>query len=274
MQKSDIRVLQLALKERGYYRYKVDGISGDKTRKAVRKAVQEFANKLPKASKDWSDRRLAVAVLQLLCKESKINPGKIDGLIGPDSEYAFDRFRTLKRTGSLPRAFSDIVPTVANPGKFPLERREKLIAHYGAPGRVPLVKVKCPWKLTIDWEPYISTSTIRIHKKLAASLESILESAWDHYGEDGIRKHGLHRYGGSYNNRFMRGSMSRKSTHAWGIAIDWFPSRNKLRWSAQQASLAHPDLDFWWELWEKEGWVSLGRSENRDWMHVQAAKRP
>jgi len=63
------------------------------------------------------------------------------------------------------------------------------------------------------------------------------------------------------------------STHAWGIAIDWFPGQNKMHWDSRKASLAHPDLDAWWALWEQEGWLSLGRTEDRDWMHIQAAKR-
>lgn len=33
-----------------------------------------------------------------------------------------------------------------------------------------------------------------------------------------------------------------------------------------------PDYINWRECWEKEGWVSLGRQRNYDWMHVQAAK--
>jgi hypothetical protein len=93
------------------------------------------------------------------------------------------------------------------------------------------------------------------------------------YGDEGIKKHGLDRYGGSFNCRKKRGSSTAWSTHGWGISIDWFPSKNKLKWDSDKASLAHPDLDPWWEAWEKEGWLSLGRSENRDWMHVQAAKR-
>ena len=69
----------------------------------------------------------------------------------------------------------------------------------------------------------------------------------------------------------MRGG-TKPSTHSWGIALDWYPSRNKLRWGRDRASLAAPDCDDWWRIWEAEGWVSLGRSRNFDWMHVQAAK--
>ena len=36
--------------------------------------------------------------------------------------------------------------------------------------------------------------------------------------------------------------------------------------------LAQPDGETFWKLWEDEGWVSLGRARNYDWMHVQAAR--
>ncbi|MCB1809828.1 MAG: M15 family peptidase, partial [Candidatus Competibacteraceae bacterium] len=69
----------------------------------------------------------------------------------------------------------------------------------------------------------------------------------------------------------MRGG-SNWSAHSWGIALDWDPEHNQLKWMHDQASLASSDYDDWWRFWEEEGWVSLGRSRNFDWMHVQAAK--
>ncbi len=62
--------------------------------------------------------------------------------------------------------------------------------------------------------------------------------------------------------------------HSWAsIAIDWYPSRNKLGWDHEKTSLYHSDPDEWWMIWEEEGWLSLGFTESRDWMHVQATKR-
>jgi hypothetical protein len=60
--------------------------------------------------------------------------------------------------------------------------------------------------------------------------------------------------------------------HIWGIAMDYDPNRNKLRWNSDKAVFAREEYRRWWEFWEEEEWVSLGRSRNFDWMHVQAAR--
>ena len=60
--------------------------------------------------------------------------------------------------------------------------------------------------------------------------------------------------------------------HSRGIALDYDPTRYKLRWGRDRAHLAGADYEDWWQCWEAEGWVSLGRTRNFDWMRVQAAK--
>ena len=32
------------------------------------------------------------------------------------------------------------------------------------------------------------------------------------------------------------------------------------------------EAEDWWRIWEEQGWTSLGRVRNFDWMHVQATK--
>ena len=44
-----------------------------------------------------------------------------------------------------------------------------------------------------------------------------------------------------------------------------------LRMDSTEAEFAKPEYDKWWECWEDEGWTSLGRTRDFDWMHVQAA---
>ena len=69
----------------------------------------------------------------------------------------------------------------------------------------------------------------------------------------------------------MRGG-SAWSIHSWGAAVDLDPDNNQLRWGKNKASFAKPAYENFWKIVENEGWVSLGRERNYDWMHFQAAK--
>lgn len=273
MKKSEVKLIQHYLKKQNLYYGDIDGKRGDKTDKAVVDALTGYISKLPEDWLEWSSKRKSIAYLQLTCHENDVDAGEIDGLYGPQTETASERLNLLTTKGILPRGFGDITPIRDNPHDFPPEGYESLTSYYNEPCETRLVKVKCPWILKLDWDLSKKTSTISVHEKLSDSVSEVLGRVYEIYGDEGIRRYGLDRYGGSYNCRKKRGSVSSWSTHAWGISIDWYPSKNKLKWDSDRASLAHPDLDPWWEAWEKEGWLSLGRSENRDWMHVQAAKR-
>ena len=273
MKVREIRYIKAQLAMAKIYSGEIDGKRDSTTDDAINAALLARQKALPDEWEAWSTSRKAVAYLQLLCHDRDIDAGKIDGLYGPQTESASERLDILVSTGALPRGFGDIVPIIANPNDFPIEREAALNAHYGKPCEIRRVKIPCPWTLRLDWDLKSTTNSISIHEKLGASLSKVLQQAFEVYGLEGIRAHGLDRYGGSFNCRKKRGSLAAWSSHAWGIAIDWYPSKNKLKWDSEKASLAHTDLDPWWEIWEREGWVSLGRSENRDWMHVQAAKR-
>ena len=273
MKKSEIKLIQQQLADDGFYRGKIDGLRGDVSNRAIDQALQQIQDELPKQWTHWSAKRKAVAYLQWLCLQNMIEAGKIDGLYGPQTESASEQLSSLKKTGHIARGFGDITPLRVNPHNFPLENYASLTSHYDEPCKASLTRVECPWPLRLDWDLRSKTRRISIHHSLADSLGEILQKVYETYQLDGIRQLGLDRYGGSFNCRKKRGSRNAWSTHAWGIAIDWFPSRNKLRWDSTRASLAQPDLDDWWEIWEQQGWLSLGRRENRDWMHIQAAQR-
>jgi hypothetical protein len=135
------------------------------------------------------------------------------------------------------------------------------------------VRVDGPYPLRLSWDLNTTVSRIACHEKVAPSLGRVLAGVLDHYGPDAVRELRLDRFGGCYNPRKKRGGTS-WSTHAWGIALDFDPERNRLQWGRDRAVFARPVYDRWWELWEAEGWISLGRVANFDWMHVQAARRP
>ncbi|MGM0982297.1 MAG: M15 family peptidase [Pseudomonadota bacterium] len=270
MNKTAIRTLQHYLADSGDYTGAIDGLRGPKTHAAVEAALKRHADKLPSGSDAWSDRRRAVACLQLACREKRIEVGTIDGLWGPQTDYAHEVLDTLLETGKRPPLWRDQQPLDENPNGWC--REAELEQTLGSPSRKPpLVVVPCPWSLALAWDPSTRPSGIGCHERVAESLARVLERVHDHYGDERLRELGLHLYGGCYNKRRKRGGSS-WSTHAWGVAIDWDPARNRLKWGRDRARLARPEYEDWWRFWEEEGWVSLGRHRNFDWMHVQAAR--
>lgn len=134
-----------------------------------------------------------------------------------------------------------------------------------------LVKINLPWEHRLSWQPAKKTNSFSCHLKVKNSLERVLNKVFDYYGNEKIKDLRLDYWGGCFNKRPIRGG-SRPSMHSWGIAIDYDPVKNKLNWGRDKALFAKPEYFRWWEIWEEEGWVSLGRKRNYDWMHIQAAK--
>ncbi|WP_108260455.1 M15 family metallopeptidase [Mangrovicoccus ximenensis] len=167
----------------------------------------------------------------------------------------------------------------AQPEPFPVESRgqQELVAFYGLAGRQggyrpPLVQVPVPWVMRLAWDSSATRSFLWIHEKAAESAARALGRIAASYTGAEIRDLGLDIFGGDYAPRKMRGA-DRYSLHSWGIAIDFDPVRNALRADKRTARLAQPDAEPFWRAWEAEGWTSLGRDRNYDWMHVQAAAR-
>ena len=113
---------------------------------------------------------------------------------------------------------------------------------------------------------------IGIHKLCADSALRAMTGIRVIYSDADMKSLGISVYGGCYNPRMKRGSDTEWSMHAYACAMDFDPARNQLRWGAPQARLSHDDAIPFCEAWENEGWVSLGRERDFDWMHVQAAQ--
>ncbi len=88
---------------------------------------------------------------------------------------------------------------------------------------------------------------------------------------EGIEELNIHRWGGTYNNRLVRGSRATWSTHAWAIAEDNWPSQNRFRWRADQAEFARPEYDPMIRCFTAAGWHAMGDELGYDFMHFQAA---
>lgn len=220
--------------------------------------------------------RYVAAVIQKDALARGLNPGKFDAYFGPQTDDAGDRMAEI--------FFG--VPLFGRP-----DDEQELIKLPGIAGAVPKIKcwnpstaqfrskygqegsgqgmVQSPYPLRLDWDLDTITKRFSAHESLVARIEAAMGEILAHYGLEGIYKLGLDRFGGCLNVRLKRGG-STPSVHSWGAAIDWFPSANTLKMTKRTAVFARADYFAFFAIWEKYGFMSLGRCFDFDFMHVQA----
>jgi peptidoglycan hydrolase-like protein with peptidoglycan-binding domain len=231
---------------------------------------------LPGDWRNWDDKRKAIALVQIIAKKKAFDPGLIDGRWGQATQHGFDQLVACRDTGQPTPADRPDGNLDVNPNNWPKQDEASMTAFYGPHGlpdgrEPPMVAVHCPWPIQLSWEPFTPVRSIRIHQKCAPSLQRVLDDVYRTYGEAELIRLRLNQFGGCYNPRLMRGG-SNWSIHSWAAAIDWDPDNNPLKWNHDRATFARPEYKPWWEAWEREGWLSLGRARDYDWMHIQAAK--
>jgi peptidoglycan hydrolase-like protein with peptidoglycan-binding domain len=255
--------LQTYLKDKNVYFGAIDGDEGKKTKKAVLDFLIAVKVSVAVSSSLYTRQRLAVC--QYLFSELGFYTGSIDGLYGPNTENAIDQYQMSMREVQLPSG-DERQASVSN--NWP--RHSQIEGFYGAPGSNHVV-VQLPYPMKLAWDLNTSITRLTINRKCSESFLRVMTNVLDIYGIKRIQDLGLDLFGGCYNNRNMRGG-GRKSTHAYAAALDFDPLNNPLRGGAEKATFSHSNYDAWWKCWEDEGWVSLGRERNFDWMHVQAVK--
>lgn len=260
-----IRLIQSELNKMGLNAGKVDGLAGKDTKAALLK--------VPGNMNTWPFKMQAIAFIQFLCKKYGFDVGKIDGFWGPQTSSAFDDMSEFLETGVKPTPWREDTPILSvNPNNWPLQRQADLIAFYGQPGdESQLTRLQVPYPHKLAWDKRTILKSFKCHKKVHDSMKAVLTKVLDVYGFEEIKRLNLDVWSGCVNVRSMRGG-SAPSTHSWGIAVDYDDTNNQLKWGRDRAIFARPEYDKWWQCWEEEGWVSLGRAKNYDWMHVQAAK--
>lgn len=149
---------------------------------------------------------------------------------------------------------------------------QQLLAKYGKPGdESNLINIKLPYHMRLAWSPATYVTTMRCHRLVSANFTAVFMEIFDRYGSKRISELGIDLFGGCYNNRMMRGSKSKPSRHSWAVAIDLDPDRNGLRVQAPKAQFSKPEYKLMIDIFYKYGFNSLGREENRDWMHFEIA---
>lgn len=147
---------------------------------------------------------------------------------------------------------------------------EKAIKIYGTPNDrgTYLTTITLPYPMKIAWDTKVTTRKMRCHKLVADKFLAVFTEILAVYGLPKIQELGIDLFGGCFNFRKMRGG-SEWSKHAFGIAIDLDPARNTLKETSKTARFARPEYKQMIDIFEKHGFLSLGRTHNYDWMHFE-----
>jgi len=262
MKKKIITLIQSQLNSMGIDAGPVDGILGPRTMGAL--------NQIEKIPPQWSNDRKAIAFIQLIAQKKGIESGKIDGYWGPQTDFAFDSLEQIVMEKKEPVIWRPEEGQVQNPNDWPSQRPEENLDKFYGPVGENQTRIALPYPHKLAWKPAEIVHSYLCHEKVHDSLFRVLTRVVDSYGPGEISRLRLDLWGGCLNVRKKRGGTT-YSLHSWGIAVDYDPNHNQLKWGRDRAVFAKPEYDTWWRLWEEEGWLSLGRSRNFDWMHVQAA---
>lgn len=249
----DTKTLQTFLKTGGYYTGAIDGIFGPMSYAAARACLK--ANNVGAGT--WSNDRVMIAITQLFL--NKVNDAGliVDGIMGPrtnDAIYIYNTTQLNTITTYWPRQVDVRAGT----------------SMFGQPGRSQ-VMCELPYLMYGDYERKIKVPQFSCHSKVESSLKRIFQRTLDHYGATQIRRLNLDIFSGCYVYRSTTGSSS-LSLHAWGIAVDIDAAHNQMYDGSGDAAFSKPVYAPFVGFWEAEGWVSLGRARNYDWMHFQAAR--
>lgn len=260
--------IQGLLKAAGYYSGELDGDIGPKSITAVNKVLRNNATKLFAGWEQFSLQRRAVTAAQVILEAAGHEVGPLDGYAGMLTLHAMSQWQAPEE----PWRPDDHFQTIQTPGAVRPWGLQKDVERRFGPAAGPQCTagvVQSPYRLKVAWDLEQTVRQFRCHEAVADSATRVLSRVAGAYSVEDITRLGLDIWSGCFANRKKRGGTT-LSMHAYGLAIDFDDTRNQLKWDHTRASLASADCNTWWRLWEEEGWLSLGRARDFDWMHVQA----
>lgn len=147
--------------------------------------------------------------------------------------------------------------------------QKELQAKYGNPCKPENhTVITLPYPMKLAWDKSKTVTKVTCHKLVAQNFLNVFNDLLAHYGLAKIQELGIDLFGGIYNCRPMRGGTT-FSTHAYAVAIDLDPERNQLKETSKTARFARPAYKPMIDIFYKNGFISLGREKNFDYMHFQ-----
>lgn len=151
---------------------------------------------------------------------------------------------------------------------------KQTIEKYGMPnetGKGYLKLIDLPYPMRLAWDKSTKVNRMSCHRAIAKPLTMVFNDLLKFYGYERIVDLGIDLYGGCFNFRKMRGGSS-YSKHAWGLAVDLDPDRNRLKETSKTARFAREEYKPMIDIFYKHGFISLGIEKNYDWMHFEWGK--
>lgn len=150
---------------------------------------------------------------------------------------------------------------------------QQILQKYGQPGDpTKLTVINLPYPMRIAWDVRKTVTKMQCHKLAADRFLAVFNALQAHYGHKKLYDLGIDLFGGCVNVRLQRGSKSKWSRHAWGIAIDLDPARNGLKTKAPAAQFSKPDYKAMVDIFYQNGFIGYGRERGNDFMHFELAQ--
>lgn len=149
---------------------------------------------------------------------------------------------------------------------------QQIIQKYGQPGDLSnFMTMQLPYPMRIGWDTKVTVNKMQCHKLAADKFYNVFIELLNHYGLQNLQRLGIDLFGGCVNVRLQRGSKTKWSRHAWGIAIDLDPARNQLKWKKDRAVFAKPEYKPMIDIFYRNGFIGYGPEKNYDWQHFELA---
>jgi hypothetical protein len=151
---------------------------------------------------------------------------------------------------------------------------EQLNAKYGVAnptGKGYLTMIKLPYPMRLSWDKSKKVTRMKVNKHVKDNFLNVFNELLQHYGYDELVRLEIDVFGGCFNYRLMRGG-SKLSRHSWGVAIDLNPEKNGLNTHVSKSQFAGKEYNKMMEIFEKNGFINLGKVILRDTMHFEIAK--
>ena len=146
----------------------------------------------------------------------------------------------------------------------------QIIQNYGQPGDVSnFTVIQLPYPMRIAWDPKVTVNKMQCHKLAAEPFKAVFSDLLAHYGLAELQRLEIDLFGGCVNVRLQRGSKSKWSRHAWGIAIDLSPAKNGLKTKWPQSQFAKPEYAEMHRIFERHGFINYGKVRGFDAMHFE-----